>query len=264
MTNNPYQNIIVVGCGGVGSWLAHLLVRLLPKLNQVPVLHLMDGDLLEEKNLDRQVFNAADIGKAKAQALTDHLKVLAKDLVIKAHVQFFHGRMELPPATLIFCCVDNHPGRAYVLEACDLYRAHAILAANEITGAEAYLYRHDWLRTPKDPRSYYPEILSDESNDPTHQASCVELAQDSTPQLALANYMAAGQAAYLFWFLMTEAHQLTGEDEALWPVHHKNSLYRFMSERAEEKQPQPERKESNGNTSHDTATTDGEPAGHWH
>lgn len=249
----PYKNIVIVGCGGVGSWLAHLLVRLLPKLDPAPILVLQDGDNLEEKNLDRQLFTPDMVGQNKAEALMRSLPERG-NLSLSAIPSYFHAFEELPLDTLLICCVDNHPARSYVLDACDLNRAHAIIAANETVSAEAYIYIPEWRGGAGDPRQYYPEILTDQSGDVTGQASCVMLAQTTTPQLALANYMAAGMAAYLFWFLVTEASKLVGEDVALWPVHHTNSLYRFTSTKLSQK-PQPqERTQTNGNS--DTYTVD--------
>lgn len=242
----PYRNVVIVGCGGVGSWLAHLLARLLPKLDPIPTLILQDGDRLEEGNLDRQLFGRDLVGKNKAEALMAILP--GHNDKIMAVPEYFHAFAELPLDTLIVCCVDNHPARSYVLDACDLNRAHAIIAANETTSSEAYIYIPEWKGGAGDPRQYYPEILTDQSGDVTGAASCVMLAQTTTPQLALANYMAAGMAAYLFWFLVTEASKLQGEDVALWPVHHTNSLYRFSSQKLSQKpQPVPERTNGNSN-----------------
>lgn len=231
---NPYHQVIIVGCGGVGSWLSHLLVRLLPKLDPCPVLILQDGDRLEEKNMDRQLFLVEDVGKNKAEALAH--AVGRYYYKTKAEPTYFHGFVELPPRSLIICCVDNHPARRFILDAVDLSRdAHCIIAANEFTDAEAYLYLPQWKETPADPRLYYPEILNDDSGDVTGTVTCAELAQSTSPQLAMANYMAAGQAAYLFWFLVTEAAALTGEDAQLWPVHHSTSIFKAQSLKLQDK-----------------------------
>lgn len=265
-TKNPYQNIIIVGCGGVGAWLAHLLAKVIYQLDPVPTLILWDGDRLEEKNLDRQLFTADQVGQFKSEAMKAIIGKQLYDVAVDA--TYFHDQVELPPDSLVFCCCDNHPARNYVLSACDVAhaygsKAHAILAANETTDAEAYLYIPEWRNTPADPRIYYPEILTDQEGDPTGRTNCATLIQSGNPQLALANYMAAGQAAYLFWFLLTQAQHLTGEDIALWPVRHMNSLFRFSTTRRDElvKQQQPTEKETNGNTSSSAAVaTSDEPA----
>ncbi|MGC9093952.1 MAG: HesA/MoeB/ThiF family protein, partial [Bacteroidota bacterium] len=58
------NSICVVGCGGVGSWVAILLA-----LVGVKRMELWDGDIVEETNLNRTLFSPRDVGRNKAQAL---------------------------------------------------------------------------------------------------------------------------------------------------------------------------------------------------
>jgi len=62
------KKIVLVGCGGVGSVLAELLVR-----GGFNNLVLVDNDLIDETNLQRQIFFEADIGKFKSNALKEYL-----------------------------------------------------------------------------------------------------------------------------------------------------------------------------------------------
>ena len=62
--------IIVVGCGGTGSFVAEGLCRLL-KSDQ-PLL-LIDHDRVEPHNLRRQNFFGGDVGRFKSQALAERL-----------------------------------------------------------------------------------------------------------------------------------------------------------------------------------------------
>ena len=71
-------NIFVIGCGGTGSRLVPLLAQFMktvtagvsPRGTVVsPVIYLIDDDVVEEKNLQRQNFIAADVGKSKAEVL---------------------------------------------------------------------------------------------------------------------------------------------------------------------------------------------------
>lgn len=64
--------VCLVGCGGTGSHLAQALARIAAHLRarrDELRLVFVDGDTVEEKNVGRQLFTYADLGKNKAQAL---------------------------------------------------------------------------------------------------------------------------------------------------------------------------------------------------
>jgi molybdopterin/thiamine biosynthesis adenylyltransferase len=68
-------NFVVVGCGGNGSFLVPNLARIISinnkKYQRDDTLTLVDGDEVEEKNIARQNFITADIGKNKAEVLAN-------------------------------------------------------------------------------------------------------------------------------------------------------------------------------------------------
>ena len=69
------SEIIVVGCGGTGSWLLPKLVKTINDgirksiVRKDVKLILIDGDIVEEKNLVRQNFIEQDIGQNKAEVM---------------------------------------------------------------------------------------------------------------------------------------------------------------------------------------------------
>lgn len=65
------QTVVVFGCGGTGSRLIPPVAQLMSTLQTLinPELILVDFDEVEEKNLSRQNFAKADVGKNKAEAL---------------------------------------------------------------------------------------------------------------------------------------------------------------------------------------------------
>lgn len=62
------KRVLVVGCGGLGSWTAHLLARA-----GVGEVHLADPDCIELSNLHRQLYSSSQVGAFKAQALAEDL-----------------------------------------------------------------------------------------------------------------------------------------------------------------------------------------------
>ena len=186
--------IYVIGTGGVGSWLAPSLAL----LTSPQQLVLIDADILEEKNLDRQLFKPEDLGRSKAEALAERYGC--------NHINawFSEGLMEFNEDDWLIVCVDNHMARKAALSVCDRYGTLAIFAANEQWSSEAYFYQRDWRDTALDPRKYYPDILTDRSNDPRSRTiGCTGEAQKETPQLVTANSLAAALAGQLFavWHL---------------------------------------------------------------
>lgn len=195
--------IYIIGCGGIGSWLSTVMAKLIDR----NLLVLCDGDTLEEKNLDRQLFDEDQIGQNKAMAL-------AAKLGIRRVVPNWYSAYENTHTVSdwLMCCVDNNPARKEVLSACDLYECNAIVAANEVHSSEAYFYNSRWKDTPLDPRTYYPEIIADTTGNPAARAAgCTGEAQEQNRQLVTANYMASALASHLFVVWAMEAVKVSEE-----------------------------------------------------
>lgn len=181
----------LIGVGGVGSWLCPALCLLLKPENLV----LIDADVLEKKNLDRQLFDESAVGEAKAEALAK--KYPGCDSIVDWYVD---GLIAHEPEDVLFVAVDNNAARIAALNACDRYDCRAIIGANETYSAEAYLYLPQWRGTRLDPRVTDPS-LNDTSDDPQRAAMGCVAARDNRPQLATANRTAAVlmERLFLLW-----------------------------------------------------------------
>lgn len=204
------RHIVLVGCGGGASYLLPVLVRTVRTWLVPPTIHLVDKDILEVRNLDRQQFTTADVGRPKAEALAE--RHLADRLEHQVHVSWFTAecalayRLEEP--TLYFNCADNHPARAAILTVVDRHRRHAaIIGGNETTDSDAYFYRREWRNhDPLDPRLRFPELLTDKSGSSAGAEGCTgEAAVDERPQLPTANHLCAGGMLWLMQF-WTDRH----------------------------------------------------------
>lgn len=209
------NNIYIIGAGGVGSWLAPAIC-LLKEPNAVT---LVDGDKLEAKNLNRQLFTKADIGKNKADALA------AKYGCKSIPSWYSHGLVEVDDSDWILCCVDNNPARASVLETCDMTGCAAIFGANEVYSSEAYFYHTMFRATANDPRVYYPEIETDRSDDPRAASiGCTGEAQRQNRQLVSANFMASGLMMHMFVVWNMEAPKMEQETIKYLPIRMRQNL----------------------------------------
>lgn len=212
------MNIYIVGAGGVGSWLVEAMARLV----DVNYITIIDGDTLEEKNLDRQLFTEGEIGSNKAEAL-------ASRLGCKGLPEWYSPyRMEHSRHDWVFCCVDNSPSRVDCLKAADMHGSKVIIAANEVHSSEAYAYLPEWQGNPRlDPRLYYPELLSDNTGHPGRAAAgCTGEAQRQNRQLVTANFMAAALASHLYVVWAMEARKLKPESRAFLPHRLNQNLTR--------------------------------------
>ena len=122
-----FFNIFIVGCGGTGGYVVRDLSRFLFSIarrdeNLKFALTLVDGDIVEEKNLLRQNFLPRDLGKNKAEVLAERHS-MAFGLDISAYTEMIDeakmrqlmqknsrhpGRSAIP---IIIGCVDNNKAR---------------------------------------------------------------------------------------------------------------------------------------------------------
>jgi len=72
------KKIVLIGCGGVGSVLGQLLVR-----GGFLDIVLVDNDIIDETNLQRQIFAEENIGESKSVALKENLEKIDRNVNLK-------------------------------------------------------------------------------------------------------------------------------------------------------------------------------------
>ncbi len=104
------SSVLCIGAGGLISHIAPTLVR-----KGIGRITLLDGDVVETSNLNRQRFYRKDIGKNKAVALANNLK---QDCIAPTEIRGLGFRLEEAIARRIsldcdiaVCGVDNNPAR---------------------------------------------------------------------------------------------------------------------------------------------------------
>jgi molybdopterin-synthase adenylyltransferase len=137
---NTYQRarICLIGAGAIGSHVALGLVR-----KGIGNVDLFDGDLVELKNLTRQLFSAKDVGKNKAVCLS---KSLSKQgffrTTIKGVPFRFQEALEMgidfSHYNAIICGVDNNSTRVALAEYCIANYRPLITIAVSRDGVQLY------------------------------------------------------------------------------------------------------------------------------
>jgi hypothetical protein len=199
---------LLIGAGGVASYFLPPFM----KTFKPDEIELYDGDILEERNLDRKMLKNDQVGTNKAVALAE----LYGDLNVKPHYfsrnDILGYEDSLPD--VIICMADNHRARSLALEAAEQWGSICLIGGNEYFCSEAYAYHRDWDEAI-DPRVRFPEILTDRSGDPM---SCQgDEAMEAAPQLATANQTCACFLLNLLYMWTKTAPELAEVGAALVP-----------------------------------------------
>ncbi|MFK7733109.1 MAG: ThiF family adenylyltransferase [Pseudomonadales bacterium] len=110
---------VVVGCGGLGAPVAQYLAAA-----GVGCLTLIDGDVVELSNLQRQVtFSEQDIGLPKSEQTQKRLQALNSDIDISAvsqHLNVDNAEALIASADIVLDCTDNFAARYLINDVCKL------------------------------------------------------------------------------------------------------------------------------------------------
>ncbi len=110
-----FNKVVVIGCGGIWSYLRPLLCKILSFTPGAPIsLVLVDGDEFDFSNLDRQDMKAADDGRKKAEVFADKIMLEYPKLhvqILKEYLTEDNVKKVDWNNALVLSCVDNHPTR---------------------------------------------------------------------------------------------------------------------------------------------------------
>ena len=100
------REILVIGAGGVGSFLCEILIR-----EGFKKLTIVDGDIVDKTNLNRQNYLPKDVGKFKTKTLYKKLKKINQNSHIETFNFFLDGNTYKKVFTqkfnLVIDCSDN-------------------------------------------------------------------------------------------------------------------------------------------------------------
>jgi hypothetical protein len=88
----PYNIAIVIGCGGIGSWVG----RLLGNIEKIQKLILIDPDIIEKSNLSRTPYKLSDINFPKSPALAREITDTNIFCEVYPFVDYFNEDITLP------------------------------------------------------------------------------------------------------------------------------------------------------------------------
>ena len=206
-------DIVVVGCGGTGSHYIKELGRLIyghGGLSQNMHITLVDGDVVEERNLIRQAFMPQDIGQNKAQVMAEILKQ-AYGIDADYFDRYIDDASDLEKlvradsTVLLVGCVDNHQCRQSMhgffharenciyMDSANEFSVGEVVIGSRIGGVDVY----------PDRSQYFPEVM-DAGELRRSEESC-EALNASSPQHMLTNQLAA-------WILLTNTEKFLQDE----------------------------------------------------
>jgi sulfur carrier protein ThiS adenylyltransferase len=123
----------IAGCGGLGSNAAVALVRA-----GVGHLILVDHDVVEISNLNRQYYFQSDIGKRKVEALAAHLRNIAPQVDLVVHHKALTPE-DIPilfrSADLLIEAFDRAESKRWLIESwCRTFKAKPIIVGSGLSG----------------------------------------------------------------------------------------------------------------------------------
>lgn len=214
--------LVMVGCGGTGSWLAPSIARIARVLNESgreTSALFIDPDCIEEKNIPRQNFCDAELGHPKAQTLAARYS-LAWGVEIRAVTNHFKVEMvgsRWNRLTVVVGCVDNAAGRREIAKTLNTNSADSpphiwwLDCGNRRESGQVLLGSTNDPRTlhsafPMDsfcqhlpsPILQCPDLLTPQPEELSHHnLSCAELALANAQGLIVNQRVAAEAADYL-------------------------------------------------------------------
>jgi molybdopterin/thiamine biosynthesis adenylyltransferase len=205
---NNFNEISIVGLGGIGSILSNTISRFVnsdTKDNEPKkIINLIDGDDYEIKNLNRQEFSR--FGN-KAQSKLSELRGKFNNIEYKDYPVFVDNEtisQIIKNHDLVFLAVDNHKTRKLVSDyAKNLNDITIISGGNELEDGNVQLYiRKDGKDITPSLTDYHPEIRNPIDKLP-NEMSCEEL-QHSEPQLYFTNLGVATFMAFTYYNVLKE------------------------------------------------------------
>lgn len=133
------SSVLCVGAGGIISQIAPTLVR-----KGIGRISLIDNDIVEASNLNRQRFYIEDVGKNKAVALAENL---VPECIAATEIRGFALRLEEAIArgsdlscNVAICGVDNNPARVAASRYFRAQEVPVIFTAVSRDGDHGYLF----------------------------------------------------------------------------------------------------------------------------
>lgn len=210
------SHVVVVGLGGTGSQLARSIARIVFDMGRnglhQPSILFVDPDIVEEKNVGRQMFITVDVGHFKAELLARRFNAALGLDIAWDPAPFEPEKHGSRYGTLLVGCVDNHLARRALAEVnaiwldCGNHTDSGQIVCG--TTSDLALVRdvleknNDVISVLPNAALVFPDLLEmEETSAPDMNASCAELVEAGVQHLLVNDAIATAAAGYVFRLL---------------------------------------------------------------
>jgi molybdopterin/thiamine biosynthesis adenylyltransferase len=183
--------LVFIGIGGIGSWLVEPAIRYFG--GKCKDVSLVDGDVLEARNLGRQSFEEDSVRASKVDAMYHRLSRLFPTHRFSAHPWFVtDSNVEeyVVHGSAVFLSPDNHTVRRLVsAQAKKLENIVVFTAGNELYDGSCHVYvKMGGIELTKDFITRHPEA---KDQDTQETSGCTDLIDLGNVQLIAVNFLMA-------------------------------------------------------------------------
>ncbi len=183
--SDTHPKILVIGSGALGNFVGLGLVY--SGLRQITF---MDPDVIEETNLNRQIFFYDAVGQSKAKILSERLNTtFGADT--NARIEYFNRDTDIGAYDAIFDCVDNFETRIIISELCDKHGKILFSGGSSADGGQIIVYNPAVDQsTPAELLGLY-DIVTQRAVD-TYQRQRADCIYQPDPSVIMTNQIVAG------------------------------------------------------------------------
>lgn len=203
------MRIIIIGLGGIGSWLAEPLIRYASKkYNNILEVLLIDGDSYSNSNLVRQSIHPKLMGMNKASATALKLRQYFPEVDIKEYPEYLNPKnIEIllsEHTSYVFNCCDNNYCRKIVSEYMDkkyLNNYFLFSGGNEILDGNSHIQQRNRYNGKSELLTVtHPEVGEASENEDRGAMSCGQIAElPASGQIIFTNFWCAAVMLQQFY-----------------------------------------------------------------
>lgn len=147
------QNITVVGCGGIGSWVA-----IFAAMSGVGTIFLYDQDIMEESNRNRLPFCQGSINRPKVDVVADFIRGIRPGttvIPIKSRLDETTAKIQITTGCYVMLdCTDSPKTQIMLYNLCKNYGTRYIRAGYDGTRIMVTSVVSGWIKKDADEEPY--------------------------------------------------------------------------------------------------------------
>jgi molybdopterin/thiamine biosynthesis adenylyltransferase len=146
------SSVTVVGCGGIGSWVA-----ILSAMSGISNIYLFDPDELEEHNRNRLPFCQGSLNQKKVEIVKNYIMAIRPEAIVVAIAEKLEGillQIQLSVSQYIVDCTDSPKAQFSIYNKCKVNHVSYIRAGYDGTHITVAGSVSGWIKTSVEEENY--------------------------------------------------------------------------------------------------------------